>query len=250
MLKVIAIGDVHADWGHLYGALKAAYAMDASGEPTQPVLDGRYRVILMGDLVHPKHIEKYEELTGRAEYNWRDPEHLKSASRAQVRELYKIKDFVDKAGGNVQVILGNHDDAALEHKFLLGTALGVIHAEFDPGKGGTPMPEDLQDWFRTFPRYVRLHGVHFAHAGPTPGMAYFDDFFYGDPDSKRWWKDKPHLVNDAGHVFGVYGHTVMEDGIFIDRDHNFAMIDALDKRQYLEMMFRDDESFDYRTASF
>ena len=250
MLKVIAIGDVHADWRHLHAALKASYAMDAHGEPTQPVLDGRYRVILMGDLVHPKRIEGYEEMTGREEYNWRDPDHLKSASRAQVRDLYKLKDFVDKSEGNVQIILGNHDDAALEHKFLLGTALGVIHAEFDPARSGVPLPEDLQAWFRSFPRHIRLNGIHFAHAGPTPGMAYFDDFFYGDPDSKRWWKDKPHLVRDAGHTFGVYGHTVMDDGILIDETHSFAMIDALEKRQYLEMLLRDDETFDYRIAEF
>ena len=250
MLKVIAIGDVHADWRHLYAALKAAYAMDTHGEPTQPVLDGRYRVILMGDLVHPKRIEGYEEMTGRPEYNWRDPDHLKSASRAQVRDLYKLKDFVDKSEGNVQVILGNHDDAALEHKFLLGTALGVIHAEFDPARSGVPLPDDLQAWFRSFPRHVRLNGIHFAHAGPTPGMAYFDDFFYGDPDSKRWWTDKPHLVRDAGHAFGVYGHTVMDDGIYVDTTHGFAMIDALEKRQYLEMLLRDDETFDYRIAEF
>ena len=250
MLKVIAIGDVHADWRNLSAALKAAYAMDAHGQPTQPVLDGRYRVILMGDLVHPKRIEGYELLTGRADYNWRDPDHLKSASRAQVRELYKLKDYVDQSNGNVQVILGNHDDAALEHKFLLGTALGVIHAEFDPTKGGVPLPEDLQGWFKTFVRYVRLHGIHFAHAGPTPGMMYFDDFFYGDPDAKRWWSEKPHLVRDAGHTFGVYGHTVMEDGIYIDATNKFAMIDALEKRQYLELLLRDDETFDYRIEQF
>jgi hypothetical protein len=250
MLKVIAIGDVHADWGNLYAALKAAYAMDASFEPTDPVLSGRYRVILMGDLIHPKRIEGYEALTGRAEYNWRDPEHLNSASRAQVRELYRLKDYADKASGNVQIILGNHDDAALEHKFLLGTALGVIHAEFDPTKGGTPLPDDLQDWFRGFQRYVRINGVHFAHAGPTPGMAYFDDFFYGDPDSKRWWQDKPNLVKDAGHSFGVYGHTVMDHGIYVNAPHAYAMIDALEKRQYLEMLIRDDGSFDYRIVDF
>ena len=250
MVKVIAIGDVHTDWGLLYGALKASFAMDAHGNPTPPVLDGRYRVILMGDLVHPKTTVRYEELTGREGYDFRNPDHLKSASRAQTRELYKIKEFVEKSGGNVEIILGNHDDAALEHKFLLGNAMGVIHAEFDPSKGGTPLPEDLQEWIRTFQRYIRIKGVHFSHAGPLPGMMYFDDFFYNDRDSKHWWHEKPFYVKDAGHAFGVYGHTVMKDGIVLDLESGFAMIDALEKRQYLEMLIDDEGQYKARIASF
>jgi hypothetical protein len=250
MVKVIAIGDVHTDWGLLHGALKASFAMDAHGNPTQPVLDGRYRVILMGDLVHPKTIMRYEEITGREGYDFRNPEHLKSASRAQTRELYKIKEFVEKAEGNVEIILGNHDDAALDHKFLLGNAMGVIHAEFDPSKGGTPLPEDLQEWIRAFKRYIRIDNVHFSHAGPLPGMMYFDDFFYNDRDSKHWWHEKPYYVKDAGFNFGVYGHTVMKDGIVLNLDKGFAMIDALEKRQYLEMLIDDDDQFQARIATF
>jgi hypothetical protein len=250
MVKVIAIGDVHTDWALLYGVLKASFAMDAHGNPTPPVLDGRYRVILMGDLVHPKTTLRYEELTGREGYDFRNPDHLKSASRAQTRELYKIKEFVEKAEGNIEIILGNHDDAALEHKFLLGNAMGVIHAEFDPSKGGTPLPDDLQEWMRGFKRYIRIDNVHFSHAGPLPGMMYFDDFFYNDRDSKHWWHEKPFYVKDAGHSFGVYGHTVMKDGIVLDLERGFAMIDALEKRQYLEMLIDDEGQVKARIASF
>ncbi len=250
MVKVIAIGDVHADWRHLWSALKASYAATHDGKPSQVVLDGRYRVILIGDLVHPKTQEAYEELTGRENYDWHDVEHLRSASKAQARELYKIKNFVDEAEGGVSIILGNHDAAALDHNFLLGTAVGLTHAEFDETKGGLALPQDLQDWMRTWQSEVRIHGVQFAHAGPTPGMASYDDFFYGDPDTKRWWHEKPFLVTASGHKFGVYGHTVMKDGILIDEENRFAMIDALEKRQYLDMMFQDDGEFAYRIAEF
>ena len=78
--------------------------------------------------------------------------------------------------------------------------------------------------------------MHLAHAGPTPGMEQFDDFFYHDPDTKRWWFTKPELVEASGHRFGVYGHTVMDEGIYIDKEHNFAMIDALGHLQFLEMI--------------
>ena len=250
MLKVIAIGDVHADFGRMWSALKAAYAVDAAGNPTPPLLDGRYQVVLIGDLVHPKNVEAYENLTGRAPFDWRDPEHLRSAARSQVRELYRVKEYVENALGAVTVLLGNHDAAALEHTHVLGTAKGLVHVEFDGSKGGTPLPDDLAEWMRSWPREVRIHDVQFAHAGPTPGMLYFDDFFYGDPDSKNWWRTKPHLVVDAGHRFGVYGHTVMPEGILVDREHRFAMIDALERRQYLELLFRDDDEFDYRVVDF
>jgi Calcineurin-like phosphoesterase len=250
MLKVIAIGDVHADFGKLWDALRASFTADADGNPTAPVLDGRFQVILIGDLVHPKNLDGYARLTGIKTFSHRDPEHLKAASRAEAEELYKLKRYVENAGGNVTVILGNHDSAALDHKYDLGTASGLTHREFNPKKGGEELPEDLQAWMRSWPMHVRLSGIHFSHAGPLPGMASYDDFFYGDPDTKNWWQTKPHYVHDAGHRFGVYGHTVMPEGIYVDPEQRFVMIDALEKRQYLEVLIRDDEDFDYRIAAF
>jgi hypothetical protein len=250
VLKVTAIGDVHADFGRLWSALKAAYVMDPDGQPSGPVLDGRYRAILIGDLVHPKNIGAYENLSGRSPFEVGNPDHLRSAARAQIRELRRLKNFVEATQGGVTIIMGNHDAAALDHKPVLGTATGLTHVEFDESKGGMPIPDDIADWMRKWPQHVRIEGVHFAHAGPNPGMAYFDDFFYGDPDSKNWWKEKPFLVDANGHRFGVYGHTVMPDGIYLDRENRFAMIDAMEKRQYLEMLFQDDGEFDYRVAEF
>ena len=120
----------------------------------------------------------------------------------------------------------------------------------DESHGGVRLPDELADWMRKWLPEVRLHGVHFSHAGPTPGMASFDDFFYADTDTKHWWRERPYYVHDAGHKFGVYGHTVMPDGIYINKEHGFAMIDALEKRQYLDMLFHDDGEFDYRVTNF
>lgn len=250
MLKVIAVGDVHADYGRLWAALRAAYAADASGRPTPPVLDGRYRVVLVGDLVHAKSLSAYEELTGLSPYNPRDATHLQAASRAQARELERVRDYADESGGTVTVLLGNHDAAALDHRHVLGTGMGLVHLEFDASAGGLELPVGVSAWMRTWPGELRLHGVQFAHAGPLPGMASYDDFFYGDPDTKTWWQHKPGLVRDAGFDFGVYGHTVMPQGVYLEPEGRFAMIDALDRRQYLEVLFRDDGSFEHRVASF
>lgn len=73
----------------------------------------------------------------------------------------------------------------------------------------------------------------------------FDDFFYHDPDTKAWWYTKPELVRQAGHRFGVYGHTVMKEGIYLDAENHLAMIDALTHKQFLELLL-DEDRLDYR----
>ena len=249
MIKVIAIGDVHGQWADLWRALREALAADSMCEPTAQVLDGRFQVVVMGDLVHYKDFETYAHAVGEEYYDPKNPEQLKRAAKAQVRELYRFKRYVDKAQGNVTVILGNHDEAASRCTYNLSTRGGLSHDEFHEARGGLPMPQDLAEWLQSFVREHQLYGVQFAHAGPLPGMQYFDDFFYHDPDTKRWWREKPELARQSGRRFGVYGHTVMEEGIVVNKEHCFAMIDALSHHQYLEM-FLDEDRLDYRVMQF
>ncbi len=249
MIKVVAIGDVHGQWAEVWQALKAATACDAKLAPTEAVVEGRFQVLFIGDLVHYKDTLAYARAVGEEPYDSTNPDHLRRAAKAQVRELYRFKDYVDKANGNVTIIMGNHDEAALTHNFELSTRGGLKHDEFNGKKGGTALPEDLQTWMQAFKREQLLYNVHFAHAGPLPGMQYFDDFFYHDADTKKWWYNKPQIFAHTGHRFGVYGHTVMEEGIYVDKDNRFAMIDALSHRQFFEM-FLDEERLDYRVMQF
>lgn len=249
MIKVIALGDVHGQWAELWRALRSAMAADAMCEPTPPVCEGRFQVVVLGDLVHYKDFETYARVVGEEYYDPTDPDQLRRAAKAQIRELYRFKHYFDKAASNVTVVLGNHDEAALDHRYNLSTRGGLKHNEFNEAKGGVALPDELKAWMQGFVRERVFHGVHFAHAGPLPGMQYFDDFFYHDEDTKHWWYKKPDLVLQTGHRFGVYGHTVMEDGIVVDKEHRFAMIDALAKHQYLEMIL-DDERLDYRVMQF
>ena len=249
MIKVVAIGDVHGQWAEAWQALKAATACTPQLEPTPAVVEGRFQVVFVGDLVHYKDLRDYEQAVGEEPYEPVNPDHLRRAAKAQIRELYRFKDYVDKAAGNVSIILGNHDEAALEHRYELSTRGGLKHNEFDEAKGGLALPADLAEWMRAFERERVFYGVQFAHAGPLPGMRYFDDFFYHDHDTKHWWYAKPELVGQTGHRFGVYGHTVMQEGIYVDKDHHFAMIDALGHRQFLEMIL-DEDRLDYRVMQF
>ncbi len=248
MIKVIALGDVHGQWAELWQGLRATLAADAHFAPTPQVVAGRFQVVVLGDLVHYKTPEAYALAAGVERFDPEDPTHLRRSAKAQVRELYRFKRYVEEAQGHVTVILGNHDEAALDHSYSLRSG-SLVHDEFLEEKGGQPLPEDLAGWIASFPRERVFYDVHFAHAGPLPGMQHYDDFFYHDPDTKTWWRRKPWLMQQVSYRFGVYGHTVMEGGIYLDKKHRFAMIDALDKRQLLELILSN-ERLEYQVLQF
>lgn len=234
--KFIAIGDVHADFETLWAALRAAGCMDAAGNPTPPVRSGMYQVVMIGDLVHPKNEREYARLIGQSHFDPGDQDHLFLAARAQVQWLDRLHAYQQAAPHSVHIILGNHDDAVLNGGYLLGTASGLVHAEFDPEHGGLLLPGHLRTWFQSFLRELRIGSLQFAHVGPLPGMSYYDDLFYADSSHKRWWQDTPECVSMAGLEFGVYGHTQIQDGVLVSRSRGFALIDALHAREYLELL--------------
>ncbi|WP_394650438.1 metallophosphoesterase [uncultured Deinococcus sp.] len=241
MHKLIAIGDVHADFGLLWDALRAASCVDAQGRPTPPVLSGLYQVILIGDLVHPKSAEGYARLIGADSFDPHDETHLLQAAREQVRELERLRAYQEAAPHAVHIVLGNHDDAVLNPHFVLGTNGGLRHIEFDPERGGVMLPPQLHTWMSGFPRELRVGDVQFAHVSPLPAHLHYDDLFYADHSSKRWFRETPEYVQMAGLRFGVYGHTQPGGGILFHHDDagelSFAMIDALQEREYLEVMY-------------
>ena len=176
------VGDVHADFAGLWAALRSAGCVTPEGQPTPPVLSGLYQVVLLGDLVHPKSQRAYDQLVGET-YDRHNPELLARAAEAQIEGLRAIRDFQTQAPGSVHIILGNHDDVLVEPQFVLGTGGGLKHTEFDPRHGGTPLPPDLSFWVSSFLRELRVGGVQFAHVGPLPAHASYDEWFYRE---LRW----------------------------------------------------------------
>ncbi|AWN24382.1 metallophosphoesterase [Deinococcus irradiatisoli] len=236
MRKFIVIGDVHADYPTMWAALRSASCVDAQGQPTPPLLQGLFQVVFIGDLVHPKSVSDYARLIGSSDFEPNNTDHLFAAARAQVRELEKLQAFQAQAPQAVHFILGNHDDGVLHHRYVLSTAGGLTHNEFDPERGGVLLPDHLRHWFEGFARELRIGRVQFAHVGPLPAFAYYDDLFYTDSAPKRWWKETPEYVMMADLAYGVYGHTQMHGGIYLDEAARFAMIDALPDREYLELL--------------
>ncbi|MEF2279539.1 metallophosphoesterase [Deinococcus sp. YIM 134068] len=236
MRKFIAVGDVHADWAGLWAALRAASCVDAQFQPTPPVQSGLYQVVLLGDLVHPKSERDYERLTGLARFSPRDPDHLLLAAREQVAHLERLRAYQEAAPHAVHILLGNHDAAVLDPRFVLGTSGGLVHVEFDPAHGGQHLPGHLRAWMEGFPRELRVGSVQFAHVSPLPSHLHYDDLFYADRTAKRWFRETPENVRRSGLSFGVYGHTQPGGGILLDRGTGFAIIDALPDREYLEVL--------------
>jgi hypothetical protein len=53
-MRVIAVGDLHANFPALWRILKAEGLADAALRPTEALRFGESRLVLLGDLVHPK----------------------------------------------------------------------------------------------------------------------------------------------------------------------------------------------------
>ncbi|WP_018111761.1 metallophosphoesterase [Thermus igniterrae] len=231
-MRVIAIGDLHGNFATLWRILKGEGLATPALEPTEALASGETRVVLLGDLVHPKTPRDYERLTGLSPYDPSDPTHLRLAAGAQIRELFRLKAFQEKSQGHLTILLGNHDEAALKGEPLLGNR-HLKHLEFHPEHGGRSLPEALRTWMEGFPRELLLHGVHFAHVGPVPWLQEYDALFYAQSEPKTWWFRTPDYVERMGYRFGVYGHVPLKEGILLKE--RFALIDALDLGEYLEL---------------
>ena len=64
MIKAIAVGDVHGQWAELWRVLKASAACTPAYEPTDAVVEGRYQIVCVGDLVHYKDERAYANAGG------------------------------------------------------------------------------------------------------------------------------------------------------------------------------------------
>lgn len=246
MTRVVAIGDVHARFELLWEALVCSGCAQPDHSPASGLLDGSVRLVLIGDLVHPKTPLEYAQLAGISPFDSRNSQHLQAAARAECISLQQLMQFARQVGHHITLLLGNHDHAALYPQVVLGNSL-LDHLEFDPRYGGLAMPPNLATWLASFPAEFNLLGVNFAHVGPVSWLQSYDDYFYASDEHRTWALQNPDYVTRSGYRYGVYGHVAQPAGITLYP--HLALIDALPSRQYLELWL-DDTRVEPRVRSF
>ena len=203
-MKLVVIGDIHAQSAKLWSMLDDAGVADAAKRPTAPVLDGDVRIVLLGDLVHAKSRERYGELIGAKRYDEYDPAHLARAERAQVDFLRDVRAFQSAApDGAVTILMGNHDFNAVQADQGPLRTDDVTHLEWKDGHGSA-LPEPLREWIRSWPYELEIDGLHFAHVGPLEEHNRYDNGFYLE-NRRRWiYEERDYL---DGTFFDTWGES-------------------------------------------
>lgn len=242
MLRLVVIGDIHVQAGKLWRMLREAGLADEQNRPTDALRDGSTRLVLLGDLVHPKSRERYADLVNVRRYDEYNPRHLERAEQAQERFLREVKGFADRVpDGNMTILMGNHDyNAVTPAQGPLRTD-DVSHLEWKPGYGNELDPA-LRDWILTWPFELAVEGLHLAHVGPLPEHNTFDQAFYLE-NRRRWLQEDRDFIEGTPYRLGVYGHTPVRGGVNVASQGRALLLDTnghLDEYAWLEVEIRDD----------
>lgn len=224
-MRIVVIGDIHAQEDKLWRMLDEAGLRDDSGAAAPALRDGEVRLVLLGDLVHAKSRAHYAELAGVANYDEFDPGHLHRAERAQEAFLRRVAEFLEPLPPETAtVLLGNHDHNAVDALQGPLRSDDLSHLEWKPGYGRA-LPEDLRTWIASWPRELVLEGVHFAHVGPRPEHNVFDTDFYLE-NRRRWIYEDADYLEGTPYRLGVYGHTPVRGGLNLASQGRALLLDA------------------------
>ncbi|MDZ7801519.1 MAG: metallophosphoesterase [Trueperaceae bacterium] len=224
-MRLVVIGDIHAQEDKLWRMLDESGLRDEGGAPTPELLDGTTRLVLLGDLVHAKSRAIYAQLAGVTTYDEYDPGHVRRVERAQEAFLHRVHAFLDPVpDGIAHVLLGNHDHNAVEpHQGPLRSD-DISHLEWKPGYG-SHLPEALAAWIRRWPRSLEVEGIHLAHVGPREEHNVFDNDFYR-LNRRRWIYEDHDYLAETPHRLGVYGHTPVRGGLNVASQGKALLLDA------------------------
>ncbi|MEX2500774.1 MAG: metallophosphoesterase [Trueperaceae bacterium] len=224
-LRIVVVGDVHAQEAKLWRMLDEAGLRDADGAAASDLHDGSTRLVLLGDLVHAKRRDVYADLANVRTFDEYDPEHLRRVEAAQEAFLRRVHAFVAPLPEDaVTILLGNHDHNAIDPDQGPLRSDDITHLEWKPDHG-RPLPDDLATWLATWPREVVLDGVHFAHVGPRPEHNVFDTAFYLE-NRRRWIYDDRDYLAGTNYRLGVYGHTPVRGGLNLASKGRALLLDA------------------------
>jgi predicted phosphodiesterase len=209
-MRIVVIGDIHVQAAKLWLMLEEAGLADSGRKPTFRLKSSDTKLVLLGDLVHPKSREHYTSLTGVPRYDEFNPEHVAKAEMAQELFLHEVKTFYDSVPkGNMTILMGNHDFNAVQLEQGPLRTDDVAHLEW---KEKNRLPKPLRDWLLTWPYELELEGIHFAHVGPLKEHNTYDNAFYLE-NRRRWIYEDQDFMANTPYRLGVYGHTPVFGGV-------------------------------------
>ena len=236
-MRVVIVGDIHAQVEKFWRVLIEAGLADEKRVPTKRLLGGDIQLVLLGDLVHAKSRERYAELTNVQIYDEFNPEHLRKAELVQENFLREVKAFQDALpAGAMHILMGNHDFNTIDQEQGPLRTDDVSHLEWK-GVSGSSLDKDLFDWIRSWPKEMEIEGLHLAHVGPYPEHNTYDEGFYVE-NRRRWIYEDRDFLKDTPCRLGIYGHTPVRGGVNIASQGRAILIDTngyLDEYTYLEI---------------
>lgn len=238
-MRVVVIGDLHAQAAKFWLMLREAGLADADDRPTDLLRDPGVRLVLLGDLVHAKSRERYSELIGVKQYDEYNPRHLRRAEAAQERFLWAVKAFQDELpDGAMTIIMGNHDYNAVHPDQGPLRTDDVTHLEWKQ----RPLPTELAAWIEGWPSELVIEDLHLAHVGPLPEHNTFDHAFYLE-NRRRWIQQDHDFLEGTPYRLGVYGHTPVRGGVHAASRGRALLLDTNGHRDeycFLEVQITED----------
>lgn len=224
-MRVVVIGDLHAQEDKLWRMLDEAGLRDTDGTPSEALRTGDTRLVLLGDLVHAKSRAQYGRLIGVEAYDEFDPSHLRRAEQAQEAFLRRLMAFTAALDDEATtILLGNHDYNAVTRSQGPLRSDDISHLEWKPGYG-RDLPSELAEWIEAWPREHVVEGVHMAHVGPRPEHNVFDTAFYLE-NRRGWIYEDVDLLEGTPYRLGVYGHTPVRGGLNLASQGRALLLDA------------------------
>jgi len=224
-MRIVVIGDLHAQEAKLWQMLDEAGLRDPDGSPSERLRTGETHLVLLGDLVHAKSRERYARMVGVERYDEFDPEQLHQAELVQETFLRRVAAFLAPLpDGVATILLGNHDYNAITPDQGPLRSDDVTHLEWKPGYGHE-LPADLVAWIASWPREWVIDDVHFAHVGPAPEHNVYDTDFYLQ-NRRRWIYEDVDALDGTPYRFGLYGHTPVRGGLNLASKGRALLLDG------------------------
>lgn len=242
-MRLVVVGDIHTQDKKMWQILSEAGLSTEENKPTELMLSGTIKLVLLGDLFHAKSRKRYSEIVDGEHYDEYNPDHVRRSEDYHEELLTSLKAFYDAVpAGDMVILMGNHDFNAVSYDQGPLRTDDIAHFEW---KQGNELDPELREWVESWPYEYVYEGVHFAHVGPFVEHNTYDDAFYLQ-NRRRWIYEDKDFFEDSDHKFGVYGHTPVRGGVNLASRGRAILLDTNGHGEEYAFLEIEVEQDDYR----